>query len=136
MKSTHPAMLAALMLICAAAPVARAQVAPIFGGGAIAYQPEIGVVNTGVLNDVQATVSPDRKYVTLGMQPQSSNLIALHEFAFGQQTNQGFVGTPNLGKLPAGGRPGAINPPVRLGAGAGLVLNQQGMTRLIPESGK
>ena len=115
------------------APAARAQgVAPIFGGGAVAFQPEIGVINTGVLNDVQATVSQDLKYVTLNMQPQQSNLIALHEFAFGQQTNLGFVGSANLGKLPAGGQPGVMNPPVSVGPGSGLVLNRQGMTRLVP----
>jgi hypothetical protein len=117
---------------------------PIFGG-AVAFQPEISVVDTGVLNDVQATVSADMKYVTLNMQVQQSNLLALREFTF-EQTNVGFVGSapavaanvrdakahksPRLPVL--SGHSGAINPPVVVGAGAGLVLNQQGMTRLVP----
>jgi hypothetical protein len=136
--------LAACALALGSARIAAAQVPPAFGN-AIAFQPEISVVDTGVLNDVQATVSADMKYVTLNMQVQQSNLLALREFTF-EQTNVGFVGSPpapaanvrdakvhKSPKLPVlSGHAGAINPPVVVGAGAGLVLNQQGMTRLSP----
>ena len=97
----------------------------------MAFEPEIGVVNTGVLNDAQATVSPNLKYVTINAQPQQSNLVALREFGFQRQTNFGFVGNSNLGKVPAGGQLGAMNPTIVVGAGSGLVLNQLGMTRLV-----
>ena len=134
---------AAWLMFCGV-PAARGQVPPIFGGGAIAFEPEISIINSGVLNDVQGTVSADRKYVTLTMQPQNSNLLALREFSFGQQTNLGPVGigaTPRDAhgvKIPIiqGGQYGAMNPPAPLGAGAGLVLRQRGMTLLVNSSSK
>ena len=112
----------------------RAQV-PFFGGPS-AFSPEISVVNSGVLNDVQATVSADRKYVTLTMRPQNSQLLALREFSFNTPQAVGFVGGVNFniaGGIGETGEFGAINPPVALGApgrGAAL-LHQRGMTRIV-----
>jgi hypothetical protein len=107
-----------------------------FFGGASAFSPEISVVNSGVLNDVQATVSPDRKYVTLTMRPQSSQLLALREFAFTVPQPVGFVGGMNFdigGGIVDTGEFGAINPPVALGPpGRGAALfHQRGMTRIV-----
>lgn len=70
---------------------ARAQT-PFFFPGATAFTPQISIVNTGLVNDVQATVSADRKYVTLGMQPQSAALLALREFSFQNGPALGNVG--------------------------------------------
>jgi hypothetical protein len=70
---------------------ARAQV-PFFFPGARAFTPQISVVNTGIVNDVQATVSADRKYVTLTMRPQNSTLLALREFSFQNAPALGNVG--------------------------------------------
>src|SRR5690242_9673152 len=112
----------------------RAQV-PFFGG-ASAFSPEISVVNSGVLHDVQATVSADRKYVTLTMRPQNSQLLALREFSFNTPQAVGFVGGVNFniaGGIGDTGDFGAINPPVALGTpgrGAAL-LHQRGMTRIV-----
>lgn len=66
---------------------AARQVPFIAGGGGAGglFDPEIDVVESGALNDVQATVSHDRKYVTLNMRPTLSSLQALRTFAF--QTN-------------------------------------------------
>lgn len=62
---------------------AMAQVPPFFGGGQAAiFDPEISVVDSGVINDVQAVVSPDRKYVTLNMRSTNTSLLALREFSF------------------------------------------------------
>src|SRR5689334_8346413 len=58
---------------------------PFFQPGPTAFEPEIGIVQTGVLNDVQATVSADRKYVTLNMRVADSRLLALRDYTF--QTN-------------------------------------------------
>jgi general secretion pathway protein D len=55
---------------------------PITGNGVVAFQPTIDVVDSGVLLDVQATVSADRKYVTLTLRPQLSQLLNLFEFSF------------------------------------------------------
>jgi hypothetical protein len=74
-----------------------------FGGGVVAYDPEISVVNSGAVTDVQATVSSDRKYVTITMQATDSRLLALKPFQVttpltqqgGKSTNQGFVGAVN-----------------------------------------
>ena len=56
---------------------------PIVGSGAVGFDPVISVVQTGVLLDVQATVSSDRKYVTLTLRPTLSRLISLTTFTIG-----------------------------------------------------
>ena len=76
------------------AQAAHAQV-PFFQRGGSAFTPEISIVSTGVLSDVQATVSADEKYVTLNMRPQNSTLLSLRSFNFQQGTaNFGNVGDP------------------------------------------
>jgi general secretion pathway protein D len=55
---------------------------PVVGSNSVGFSPVINTVQSGVLLDVQATVSADRKYVTMILQPQLSNLLALEEFSF------------------------------------------------------
>lgn len=82
-------------IVGAIATLACAQVVPpFFSGGASAFEPQIGIVNTGVVQDVQAVVSHDMKYVTLNMQVQNSNLLALREFTFQKLPPLGVVGLP------------------------------------------
>src|SRR5204863_7176259 len=59
---------------------------PVVGSNAVGFDPTISTVQSGVLLDVQATVSADRKYVTLTLRPQLSNLLALVPFAIGGST--------------------------------------------------
>jgi general secretion pathway protein D len=68
---------------------------PVVGNGVVAFSPTIDVINSGVLLDVQATVSSDRKYVTLTLRPQLAELLGLFEFTFQQGTTQGT--TPIIG---------------------------------------
>lgn len=137
---------AVLLLVC---PLfARAQ-NNIYGGASL-FEPEIDVVNSGILLDVQATVSHDRKYVTMTMRPQNAQLLALREFAF--QTGspvQGTAGGVNPAMGGAGGNgggtgvaPGAsprtqpMNAPMRLAAGkGGLLLMQRGITPIVNRYG-
>jgi general secretion pathway protein D len=91
---------AALAITTLAASSAHAQVAPFFNNTPTAFTPQIGVVQSGAALDVQATVSADRKYVTLTMRPQLSTLLALRQFTFQQGANAGnlgFVGLPGRG---------------------------------------
>ena len=83
---------AAAALLYSSSP-ARAQA--FLGGTPTAFTPQIGVVATGSVSDVQATVSADRKYVTLTMRPQLTTLLDLRSFTF-QQGNAalGYVGMP------------------------------------------
>jgi beta-lactamase regulating signal transducer with metallopeptidase domain len=46
--------------------------------GNVSYQPVVSKVTLGTVFDVQATVSADRKYVTLTVRPQLSSLLELH----------------------------------------------------------
>lgn len=55
---------------------------PTVANGAVAYDPDIDIVSSGVILNVQATVSADRKYVTLTLEPQLARLIRIFEFAF------------------------------------------------------
>jgi len=53
---------------------------PIVGTSAVAFDPTIGIIQSGVLLDVQATVSSDRKYVTLTLRPTLTRLRSLISF--------------------------------------------------------
>lgn len=53
---------------------------PIVGTNAVAFDPTVGIIQSGVLLDVRATVSADRKYVTLELRPQLTRLRALVPF--------------------------------------------------------
>jgi hypothetical protein len=82
-------------IVGAMATLACAQVVPpFFAGGATAFEPQIGIVNTGIVQDLRAVVSHDMKYVTLNMQVQNSNLLALREFTFQKLPPLGVVGLP------------------------------------------
>ena len=114
--------------------VGRAQ--PFFAPGVTAFTPEIGVVNTGIVSDLSATVSPDRKYVTLGVGAQQSQLLALREFSFQRGAGAGLGPAGFVGGLqfsgPASGAFGALNSPMALDSKSAITLLQQrGMTRII-----
>ena len=55
---------------------------PVVGQSSVGFDPEVSVVQSGVLLDVQATVSSDRKYVTLTLRPTLARLVALVPFTF------------------------------------------------------
>ena len=98
MRNTIFCAAAAVLTVILSTPDrASAQVPPFFNGNPGLFDPEIDVVNTGVVNDVQATVSADRRYVTLNMRSSQSTLVALREFKFqggagGGNLPQGFAG--------------------------------------------
>ena len=123
-------LVGAAALVCPA--VSRGQA--FFNPGVSSFTPEISVVNTGVLNDVQATVSPDRRYVTLAMRPQNSQLLNLFEFTF-QQGVPGPLATGFVGGVQfkaQTGEFGAINPAVVLAPGrAAALFAQRGMTPVL-----
>ena len=48
--------------------------------GAVGYNPTIGTVQDGIVGDVKATVSADRRYVQLDMRPTISTVIAIDNF--------------------------------------------------------
>ena len=94
--------------------LASAQRTPFFGPSGTAFDPEIGVVNTGELLDAQVAVSDDLKYVTINARPSSSRLLALRDFTFvGSGVRRGLVGN-GVGEGDAdgiGGNDGANNAP-------------------------
>ena len=113
---------------------------PFFAPGVSSFTPQIATLNTGAKNDVQATVSPDRKYVTLNMQPQNAQLLNLFQFQFqGPPLGTGFVGgvqfanAANAAVVAIGtGIFGTVNTAVVLSPGKGaIILQQRGMTRII-----
>jgi hypothetical protein len=111
---------------------ARAQA--FVGGGVSSFTPEIATLNVGVVMDVQPTVSYDRKYVTMNMRAQNSQLLNLFQFQFqSPPLANGFVGGVQLGAgAPVSGTFGAVNPPVALAAGGGAaILQTRGMTRIV-----
>ena len=122
--------------IVAGAADARAQ---NFFGNNTAFDPEISIVETGAKLDVQATVSSDRKYVTLTMQPQVATLLALREFTFqgpggvvGMGANNGNANPARNGPT-TGSRKGPLMPALAKPAAQDKptpVLMREGMTRV------
>jgi type II secretory pathway component GspD/PulD (secretin)/tetratricopeptide (TPR) repeat protein len=82
---------------------------PVVSTGIASFAPTIGIVNSGVLLDVEAHVSADRKYVTLILRPQMATLLSLASFQF--QTVDPTAAAANVG-VGAVGRNGAITPVV------------------------
>ncbi|MCH8851939.1 MAG: hypothetical protein IID41_04730 [Planctomycetes bacterium] len=72
---------------------------PIVASGAAAQAPIIQTLNTGAVLNVQATVSPDRRYVTMNIQPGVGRLIAMNTFQFSGGPITG-VGAPGFVQLP------------------------------------
>jgi hypothetical protein len=134
MRSAHALTAVAVMLILAPAVGAQA-VPPFFGRGVAAFNPQISVVNSGTLLDVQATVSHDRRYVTITTRPQSTQLLEMRTFAFQGGMPGGFVGgatptgMPALAVAPDRTSPTAIQRQVEQ---AESVLNKQGMFLIHP----
>jgi hypothetical protein len=103
---------------------AAAQAPPFFGGGGGIFDPEIDVVESGILLDAQAVVSADRKYVTLTNRFQNTDLISIQEFAFqvgagggpGGQLGGGQVGGAGAAEGVGRGAEGRASP-ARRGAG-------------------
>jgi len=145
--------LLAIIAVALLAPVAKAQNAqPFFNpAGVAAFTPEVDVVQSGVIQDVQAVVSADRKYVTLNMRPTQSTLIALRDFTFQNGAGLGFVGSSgpngggnagnvngnavggagNINNVAAGPRPQAAQAPAPAAVPARpSVLDRPGMTRM------
>src|SRR4051794_9542080 len=84
-------LLAGLVLISLCGSSASAQNNNFFNRGGVGlFNPIIDVVNTGDRLVVQPVVSADRKYVTIGGQYQSANLISIQNFpVFGIANGQG-----------------------------------------------
>ena len=68
----------------------------VVGNNSQSFQPEIDVVNSGVVLDVQATVSADRKYVTMTLRPQLAQLLNLFTFNF---QSASAVAAPPVGTI-------------------------------------
>lgn len=50
---------------------------------ALGFDPTISVITTGVILDVEGTISSDRRYVTMTLRPSLANLVSLVDFTIG-----------------------------------------------------
>jgi hypothetical protein len=114
--------------------------AQFVNGGAALFEPEIGVVQSGVLLDAQPTVTADRKYVTMNMRVSNAELLSLTVFEFqragGFVVPPGFVGgvNPVVAGQQAAVIPDRPNAPMRVVAGnGGAILLRRGITPLVRE---
>jgi general secretion pathway protein D len=69
-----------------------ANLTPVVAAGAIGFQPTVGIAPTGVVLNVHATVSADRRYVTLTVQPQLFRLNGLSVFPISSVVTPGAGG--------------------------------------------
>src|SRR5262249_13928778 len=65
-------------------------------GATKSLQPEIRNVDSGIILDIQATSSADRKYVTLTLRPQMANLLSLESKQVERDGVVGTVQVPNV----------------------------------------
>jgi general secretion pathway protein D len=72
---------------------------PVVASGAAAQAPITQTIDTGAVLDVQAVASPDRRYVTMNIQPGVGRLIAINEFKFSDAPISG-VGASGFVQLP------------------------------------
>jgi general secretion pathway protein D len=67
---------------------------PVVANNAVGFDPTIDTIESGVLLDVQATVSSDRKYVTLTLRPQLARILNIFTFTFASsQVTSGSTNT-------------------------------------------
>ncbi|MGB2986083.1 MAG: hypothetical protein WBE26_09390 [Phycisphaerae bacterium] len=59
------------------------QLAPIVGTGAVAQAPQTNTVDSGAVLDVTATVTADRRYVTMTLRPGVTRLLDMQTIPFG-----------------------------------------------------
>lgn len=81
------------------------QLNPVVGAGAVAQAPTTGVIDSGAVLDVTATVSADKRYVTMTIRPGVTRLLDLQTIPFsGGAGGGGFGGggaaTPAFIQLP------------------------------------
>jgi hypothetical protein len=118
MKIQSRFCLAAAVASLGCLPAVAQQVPPFFGGGIAAYDPEVSVIQSGALMDVRATVSADRKYVTLEMRNTNSNVRSLEPFPV-VAGPQGIVGGAQLGAANAAANAGGGDSSSSSGGGNG-----------------
>ncbi|MDO8629063.1 MAG: hypothetical protein Q7R41_01100, partial [Phycisphaerales bacterium] len=70
---------------------------PIVATGAVAQAPQIGTIDSGAVLDVNATVTADKRYVTMTIRPGVTRLLDLQTIPFsGGASGGGFGGGPAL----------------------------------------
>lgn len=79
---------------------------PIVAQGAVGFDPTVSTIQSGVVLSVKAVVSADRKYVTLTLQPQLANIIAIRSF----QVSASAITNQNGGGNTGGGTTGDVIP--------------------------
>lgn len=101
---------------------------PIVGTNAVGFDPTPAFVSTGVKLDVQATVSSDRKYVTLTLRPDVATLLNLQNFQVAQATAGGAQAGGGQGGGQAGVATGFVQQPE-------LQITQVRTTVSVPDGG-
>ncbi len=73
------------------------QLNPVVATGAVAQAPQVGTIDSGAVLDVNATVTPDKRYVTMTVRPGVTRLLDLQTIPFsGGASGGGFGGGPAL----------------------------------------
>jgi hypothetical protein len=111
-----------------------AQAVPsIYGrGGVIAFVPQVDMALSGVSMNVTPVVSADRKYVTLGINTQLSQVVRIEAFPVMAFGTGGLVGSVSPAAFSQGGADSmnASSPTIVRDGRAGASLNLTGITRL------
>lgn len=100
----------------------------------VAFQPNVGTFNDGVIMSATPAVSSDRRYVRIGVTPQFTSLIGFNNYSVPAAVSGGPGGPGALGGLLGAGLPdgmnGLLDETSALGGaaprGSGLPLNTHG----------
>lgn len=95
------------------------------GQGAVGFQPTIATFPDGLMLNATPVVSADRRYVRLGLQPQSATLLSFDVFTIPAAVRSG-VGAGGFGGGGGFGAGGGVGGFSSIGPGQGPTMTDQG----------
>jgi hypothetical protein len=109
---------------------------PFFYSGATIVEPQISTLLVGVQENIQrASVSPDRKYVTLDMNISNNAFLGIASFTY-QQGGLGFVGSAPKAPAATGTNTNSLTPSIARSpsqvAPAVSILDKRGIVLVAP----
>lgn len=104
----------------------------VVGTGVSGFQPVPSTVESGVVLDVTATVSADRKYVTLTLRPQLANVVDIKQFTFQQGASASLIAGTGTGGAGTGFTSGSPSATIELPE---LQITEVNTTVTVPDGG-
>ena len=123
MRTVMKCLLSIAVLLGLALAASAQTAPPFFSAGVTGYEATVSSALNGTVIAPTVTVSPDRKYVGIGMRAQLSGDPTVSPFTITAPAGSGFVGASPASATPT---------PIAAQAGPATVLDTPGMTLVAP----